>query len=127
MRLLSSWNQLLATSDEAGVQIHQYANATIRAEIPAGPEEEAELDFLLRGLKSGPESDRVSALSAWVMKRRAGAVGERLGRELLAPLWRSTAHPPRLHDEVASSASHAATNRSRFAASDARYLSFATS
>jgi DUF1680 family protein len=36
MRLLSSWNQFLATSDAAGVQIHQYADATIQADIPAG-------------------------------------------------------------------------------------------
>ena len=75
-----------------------------RAEIPAGPEEEAELDFLLRDLKSGPESDRVSSLSAWVMKRRAGVVGERLGRELLAPVWRATPNAPRIDDATAKAA-----------------------
>jgi hypothetical protein len=31
------------------------------------------------------------------MKRRAGDVGERLGRECLAPLWRSLSRAPRLH------------------------------
>ena len=31
MRLLSSWNQYLATGDGTGVQIHQYASADIRA------------------------------------------------------------------------------------------------
>ncbi|GIH07009.1 hypothetical protein Rhe02_50760 [Rhizocola hellebori] len=36
MRLLSSWHQFLATSDAAGVQIHQYANATIRADLAVG-------------------------------------------------------------------------------------------
>ncbi len=37
MRLLSSWQQYLATSDDGGVQIHQYGTADIRATIPAGP------------------------------------------------------------------------------------------
>ena len=32
-----------------------------------------------------------------MMKRRAGEVGERLGRESLAPLWRAVSRPPRLH------------------------------
>ncbi len=36
MRLLSSWQQYLATSDDGGVQIHQYAAADLRAEIAAG-------------------------------------------------------------------------------------------
>jgi DUF1680 family protein len=36
MRLLSSWHHFLATSDDTGIQLHQYANATIRADIPAG-------------------------------------------------------------------------------------------
>jgi DUF1680 family protein len=33
MRLFSSWEQYLATADDAGVQIHQYAGADIRARI----------------------------------------------------------------------------------------------
>jgi len=36
MRLLSSWQQYLATTDEAGVRLHQYASADIRAEVPGG-------------------------------------------------------------------------------------------
>jgi uncharacterized protein len=36
MRLLSSWQQYLATSDDAGVQIHQYATADIEAPIANG-------------------------------------------------------------------------------------------
>jgi len=36
MRLLSSWQQYLATSDDSGVQIHQYATADIQADIAAG-------------------------------------------------------------------------------------------
>jgi len=36
MRLLSSWQQYLATSDHTGVQIHQYATADIQADIAAG-------------------------------------------------------------------------------------------
>jgi hypothetical protein len=74
-----------------------------RAEIPASPEEEAELDLLRRWL-SAPELPRGTlaitaflALSFWMMKRRAGDVGERLGRESLAPLWATLSRPPRLH------------------------------
>ncbi len=37
MRLLSSWQQLLATSDDDGVQIHQYASAAITAQPRVGP------------------------------------------------------------------------------------------
>jgi DUF1680 family protein len=33
MRLLSSWQQYLATGDDTGIQLHQYASATIRAQI----------------------------------------------------------------------------------------------
>jgi hypothetical protein len=71
--------------------------------VPRSPEEEAELDALRRVLARGG-SDRgglptlaFHALSFWVMKRRAGEVGERLGREHLAPLWRWFARTPRLH------------------------------
>ena len=37
MRLLASWEQYLATSDDDGIQVHQYATATIAAEPGAGP------------------------------------------------------------------------------------------
>jgi DUF1680 family protein len=36
MRLLSSWEQYLATGDDAGVQLHQYASADLRAETAGG-------------------------------------------------------------------------------------------
>jgi DUF1680 family protein len=36
MRLLSSWQQYLATSDGSGVQIHQYATADIQAGVAGG-------------------------------------------------------------------------------------------
>jgi DUF1680 family protein len=36
MRLMSSWDQYLATSDGSGVQIHQYTPADIRADLAAG-------------------------------------------------------------------------------------------
>ena len=73
------------------------------AEIPRSPEEEAELDALARRLARAERERGVLPLSAfhalsfWVMKRRAGEVGERFGRECLAPLWRSIPRPPRLH------------------------------
>ena len=73
------------------------------AEIPRSAEEEAELDALARHLTRA-ERERgalpispLHALSFWVMKRRAGEVGERFGREWVAPLWRSLSRPPRLH------------------------------
>lgn len=74
-----------------------------QAEIPASPEEELELDLLLRGLiggtgiRGGLPLSPFQALSFWVMKRRAGEVGERFGRERLAPLWGALPRPPRLH------------------------------
>ena len=37
MRLLSSFEQYLASGDGAGVQLHQYATADIRAEVADGP------------------------------------------------------------------------------------------
>ena len=37
MRLLASWEQYLATSDDDGIQVHQYATASIAAEPGAGP------------------------------------------------------------------------------------------
>jgi DUF1680 family protein len=36
MRLLSSWEQYLATSDDSGIQLHQYATSEIQAEIAGG-------------------------------------------------------------------------------------------
>jgi hypothetical protein len=73
------------------------------AEVPRSPEEEAELDTLARRLaRAGCDRGALPlspfhALSFWVMKRRAGEVGERFGRECLAPLWGSLARAPRLH------------------------------
>jgi len=37
MRMLSSWQQYLATHDDTGIQLHQYASAEIQAELPSGP------------------------------------------------------------------------------------------
>ncbi len=37
MRMLASWEQYLATTDEGGIQIQQYANAEITADTSAGP------------------------------------------------------------------------------------------
>jgi hypothetical protein len=70
-------------------------------EVPLGPEEEAELDGLVRELR-GPERAPglvpFHALALWMTRRRAGAVGERFGRERLAPLWSGLgARAPRLH------------------------------
>ncbi len=73
------------------------------AEIPTSPEEEAELDCLARRLgraaheRGGLPILPLQALSFWVMKRRAGEVGERFGRECLAPLWRLLGPAVRLH------------------------------
>jgi DUF1680 family protein len=37
MRMLSSWQQYVATSDDSGVQVHQYATGEIRADLVGGP------------------------------------------------------------------------------------------
>ena len=37
MRLLSSWQQYLASSDDTGVQLHQYASADLQADLAGGP------------------------------------------------------------------------------------------
>ena len=72
-------------------------------EVPLGPEEELELDALVRVAREGAQRGGVSlsplyALSFWFMKRRAGQVGERLGRELLAPAFSELGdRAPRLH------------------------------
>ena len=84
------------------------------SEVPLGAEEEIELDALMSQLRAGcwagTERDVASrsrgglslnplhALTFWLMKRRAGQVGERLGREILAPLLRALEdRAPRLH------------------------------
>jgi esterase/lipase superfamily enzyme len=73
------------------------------AEAPRSPEDEVELDGLLRMLRGteGRSATRLSpahALSFWLMKRRAGEVGERPGREHLAPLFAGLGdRVPRLH------------------------------
>jgi DUF1680 family protein len=36
MRLLSSWEQYLATTDDGGIQVHQYASSDVEADIGAG-------------------------------------------------------------------------------------------
>ncbi|HEV3012585.1 MAG TPA: beta-L-arabinofuranosidase domain-containing protein, partial [Actinomycetota bacterium] len=36
MRLLSSWGQYLATSDDRGIQLHQYATCELQAEVAGG-------------------------------------------------------------------------------------------
>jgi uncharacterized protein len=36
MRLLASWDQYLATTDDAGIQIHQYATSKLDLAVPAG-------------------------------------------------------------------------------------------
>ncbi|MBI1959839.1 MAG: hypothetical protein HYS36_11530 [Candidatus Rokubacteria bacterium] len=90
----------------------------LESEVPLGPEEEIELDGLLRRIRDGaahgsaPDDvahhDRaprggallspIQALSFWLMKRRAGQVGERLGREALAPIFAALGdQAPRLH------------------------------
>ena len=47
--------------------------------------------------RAGLPISPLQALSFWIMKRRAGDVGEHLGREVLGPLWKSLPSPPRLH------------------------------
>jgi len=86
---------LRAAVNEAPILRDLYAS-----EIPHSPEDEAELDILGERIAHAERRGMplpFEALSFWVMKRRAGEVGERLGREYLAPLWRSLPTTPRLH------------------------------
>jgi hypothetical protein len=72
-------------------------------EVPLGPEEELELDALIRQARDvargiGAALTPLHSLAFWLTKRRGGQVGERLGREWLAPLL-AEAGPkaPRVH------------------------------
>jgi hypothetical protein len=47
--------------------------------------------------RGAPPISPLHALSFWMMERRAGEVGERFGREWIAPLWSRLSRPPRLH------------------------------
>jgi hypothetical protein len=73
------------------------------AEVPLGPEEEIEMDALVRQVRDGAHRtgsamSSLQALSFWLMKRRAGQVGDRLGRELLASMLEGLGpKAPRLH------------------------------
>jgi hypothetical protein len=91
----------LARSDPS--LLSQLLATLVEAEVPLGPEEELELDALVRqvrgdGRRGSSMLSPLHALSFWLMKRRAGQVGERLGREVLAPLFTSLGdRAPRLH------------------------------
>jgi hypothetical protein len=93
----------LGRPNRSGRSVAALLAALCRDEIPASVEEEAELDLLLRRLLTAQSArgalpiSAFHALSFWLMKRRAGEVGERLGRECLSPLWRSLTWAPRLH------------------------------
>ncbi|MBI4611402.1 MAG: hypothetical protein HY726_20620 [Candidatus Rokubacteria bacterium] len=92
---------LLASPTRTETQaLRRLLRELIEAEIPLAPEEEAELDRLLRLLSESRGALFVTpfqALSFWVMKRRAGQVGERFGRERWAPLWERLRSRPRLY------------------------------
>jgi DUF1680 family protein len=50
MRLLSSWEHYVASTDDAGIQIHQYGSGTIAAEAAGGPVRlEVETDYPWHG------------------------------------------------------------------------------
>ena len=89
----------LARSDPG--LLGQLMAVLVEAEVPLGPEEELELDALVRQVRGDRGPSMLSpfhAFSFWLMKRRAGQVGERLGREVLAPLFTALGdRAPRLH------------------------------
>src|SRR5262245_47029017 len=67
------------------------ARQVIEAEVPEGPEDEAELEVLRRQLQAESATTTLSPAAAerlglWLMKRRAGQVGARFGREYLSVL-----------------------------------------
>jgi hypothetical protein len=73
------------------------------AEVPQSAEDAAELEALGRRVHAAERTRGMlpmspfHALSFWVMKRRAGDVGERVAREHLAALWRPGPGAPRVH------------------------------
>ena len=100
LELLSSLGELVRRQPEL---LERLIPPLCEVEVPLGPEEELELDALVRharrsGVRGGVSLSLLDALSFWFMKRRAGQVGERLGRELLAPAFDElSGGAPRLH------------------------------
>jgi hypothetical protein len=67
------------------------ARQLLAAEVPEGPEDEAELELLRRHVRAEDATATLSEvaggrLALWLMKRRAGQVGARFGREYLSVL-----------------------------------------
>lgn len=94
--------QLDALARRAPGRAREIVLALAEAEVPHGAEEALELAALRARLRASGRArgllSPLHALSLWVMKRRAGAVGERLGRAHLAPLLASLGErAPRLH------------------------------
>jgi hypothetical protein len=83
-------------------RLHRLLATVADALVPRSPEDEIELDALRRRARQptagrgGAGLSLANALSFWMMKQRAGEIGERLGREVLAPLMAS-AGAVRLH------------------------------
>jgi uncharacterized protein len=87
MRILSSWPGYLATTNAAGVQVHQYADATIAAEPGAGPVRlTIETDYPWNGAVT--VTVRETPLARWTLSLRvpawcrAGSVAIRSGDEV---------------------------------------------
>jgi hypothetical protein len=94
--------QFTAPSRGATKDIEHLLDDLGAVEVPLSVEEEVEIDALMgsfddRAARGGVSLSPFHALSFWTMKRRAGEVGERLGRERFGPLWASLRNPPRLH------------------------------
>ncbi len=105
LRIALHWpSRPFAEGQPACVHTDRCLSHLAERQIPLGPEEEAELHALLRRPPRGPgrnghQSDPDHAFIFWLMKKRAGEVGERFGREHLAPLWAECppVRRPRLH------------------------------
>ena len=54
MRFLSSWQQYLATTDETGIQVHQFATGEIRAERRAAARSGSRPPRATRGMARSP-------------------------------------------------------------------------
>ena len=79
-----------ADSETAPNALQQFRDS----HVPLAPEEERELDAIRR--EASP-TVALRALGLWTTKRRAGDVGDRFGREWLAPIWAALRPAPRLH------------------------------
>jgi len=113
MRLLSSWPQYLATADDAGIQVHQYASGEIESSIAGGRVRLGiETDYPWDGrivatvLESGPEPWSLTLrIPGWCASATVTDVGAGRPAAVSRGSWTSPKRSWQLGDQVALSLS----------------------